>query len=101
MIPVNREILTSVAVVVCLAVCIYMFRELNRAKEDVDQLKNVSTRLMHMSMPQPRPPPRTPAATSGTGGTGGDGGARGGARGNREEKLTPQMLGVLESTYIM
>jgi outer membrane biosynthesis protein TonB len=60
MIPVNREILTSVAVVVCLAVCIYMFRELNRAKEDVDQLKNVSTRLMHMSMPQPRPPPPPP-----------------------------------------
>jgi len=60
MIPVSREILTSVAVIVCLAVCIYMFRELNRAKEDVDQLKNVSTRLMHMSMPQPRPPPPPP-----------------------------------------
>lgn len=57
MIPVNREILTSVAVVVCLAVCIYMFKELNKAKEDVDQLKNVSTRLMHMAMPRPVPPP--------------------------------------------
>lgn len=61
MIPVNREILTGVAVIVCLAVCIYMFRELNKAKEDVDQLKNVSTRLMHMAMPQPRPPPPPPA----------------------------------------
>lgn len=60
MIPVNREILTSVAVIVCLAVCIYMFRELNKAKDDVDQLKNVSTRLMHMAMPQPRQPPPPP-----------------------------------------
>jgi hypothetical protein len=62
MIPVNREILTSVAVVVCLALCVYMFKELNRAKDDVDQLKNVSTRLMHMTMPQPRPPPPPPPA---------------------------------------
>jgi hypothetical protein len=63
MIPVNREILTSVAVIVCLAICIYMFKELNRAKDDVDQLKNVSTRLMHMAMPQPRPPPPPPVSS--------------------------------------
>lgn len=53
----DRSLLTTVGVVVCLAVTIYLFRELSRAKDDVEQLKNVSMHLMHATAPRPMPPP--------------------------------------------
>lgn len=57
MIQMDRDILTTIAVVVCLVSTIYIFRELNRAKEEVDQLKSVSARLMQITAPRPPPPP--------------------------------------------
>lgn len=56
----DKSILTTVGIVVCLAVSIYLFRELARAKDDVEQLKNVSMHLMHATAPRPMPPPPPP-----------------------------------------
>lgn len=60
MIQMDRDILTTIAVVVCLVSTIYIFRELNKAKEEVDQLKSVSARLMQITAPRPPPPPPPP-----------------------------------------
>jgi len=68
MIAMNRDVMTTVAVIAALAMCIYLFRELTKAKEDVESLKGVSTKLMQvvseppkrMMMMPPRPPPRAP-----------------------------------------
>lgn len=51
----DKNLMTTVGVVVCLLVTIYLFRELTKAKDDVEQLKNVSMHLMQMNEP-PRPP---------------------------------------------
>lgn len=56
----DKSLLTTVGVVVCLAVTIYLFRELSKAKDDVEQLKNVSMHLMHATAPRPMPPPPPP-----------------------------------------
>jgi len=53
MISMDKNLLTTFGVVVCLAVTIYLFKELTRAKDDVEQLKNVSMHLMQMSEPRP------------------------------------------------
>jgi hypothetical protein len=55
MISMDKNLMTTVGVVVCLLVTIYLFRELTKAKDDVEQLKNVSMHLMQMNEP-PRPP---------------------------------------------
>jgi hypothetical protein len=67
MIAMNRDVMTTVAVIAALAMCIYLFRELTKAKEDVESLKGVSTKLMQVvseppkrMMMMPRPPPRAP-----------------------------------------
>ena len=60
MIQMDRDILTTIAVVVCLVSTIYIFRELNKAKEEVDQLKSVSARLMQITATRPPPPPPPP-----------------------------------------
>ena len=38
----------------CLGVCVYLFKELNSAKDDVNSLKNVSLQMMDALS---RPPP--------------------------------------------
>lgn len=53
MISMDKNLLTTFGVVVCLAVTIYLFKELNKARDDVEQLKNVSMHLMQMSDPRP------------------------------------------------
>ena len=60
MMEMDKSLLTTVGVVVCLAVTIYLFRELSKAKDDVEQLKNVSMHLMHATAPRPMPPPPPP-----------------------------------------
>jgi hypothetical protein len=54
MISMDKNLMTTVGVAVCLLVTIYLFKELTRAKDDVEQLKNVSMHLMQMN--EPRPP---------------------------------------------
>jgi len=55
MIPVDRQTLTLIAVIVCMVGLILMFRELRTAKEDVEGLKGFSMNVMkHMQAP-PQP----------------------------------------------
>tara|TARA_B100000073_G_C23560065_1_gene503733 strand:+ start:512 stop:742 length:231 start_codon:yes stop_codon:yes gene_type:complete len=52
MIPVDREFLTSAAAIVCIAAVIFLFREMKRQKEDVDELKTFSSHVArHLSQP--------------------------------------------------
>lgn len=67
MISMDKNLMTTVGVAVCLFVTIYLFRELTRAKDDVEQLKNVSMHLMQMNQPRsvmmpPQPQPHTDTA---------------------------------------
>ena len=58
MIPIDRETLMMVATIVAIAGVIFLFREMNKAKQDVDNLKNFSAQLIQkMSAPVPIPSP--------------------------------------------
>lgn len=60
MIPIDRQTLTLIAVVVCVVGLIVMFRELKTAKEDVEGLKGFSLNVMKR-MQQPAPQVRVVA----------------------------------------
>jgi len=52
----DRETLTMVAAIVAIAGVIFLFREMNKAKTDVDNLKNFSAQLIQkLSAPVPTP----------------------------------------------
>tara|TARA_B100000767_G_scaffold199336_1_gene186285 strand:- start:1679 stop:1912 length:234 start_codon:yes stop_codon:yes gene_type:complete len=52
MIPIDREVLTTIAAVVCIAAVIFLFREMKKYKEDVDELKTFSSHVArHLSQP--------------------------------------------------
>jgi len=53
----DRQLLTMIAAIVCVAACIYLFKEMKQAKDDVDGLKMVQTKMMHMLTPPPQPRP--------------------------------------------
>ncbi|ALI95193.1 hypothetical protein AP053_gp082 [Ostreococcus mediterraneus virus 1] len=56
MIPMDRETLMMIATIVAIAGVIFLFREMNKAKADVDNLKNFSAHLVQrLSTPEPRP----------------------------------------------
>lgn len=57
MIHMDRQLLTTIAAIVAVAACVYLFREMKQAKEDVDGLKMVQTKMMHMLTPPPQPRP--------------------------------------------
>ena len=55
MIPMDRETLMMIATIVAIAGVIFLFREMNKAKADVENLKNFSAHLVQrMSAPEPR-----------------------------------------------
>jgi cbb3-type cytochrome oxidase subunit 3 len=61
MIPMDRETLMMVATIVAIAGVIFLFREMNKAKQDVDNLKNFSAQLIQKlsaPVPMPRPAPQ-------------------------------------------
>ena len=67
MIPIDRQTLTLVAVIICVVGLIVMFRELKTAKEDVEGLKGFSMNVMKRMQPTPvrvqaMPQPTAPAA---------------------------------------
>jgi len=74
MIHMDRQLLTTIAAIVAVAACVYLFREMKQAKEDVDGLKMVQTKMMHMLTPPPQqprpfgmpvpPPPPPPTQTA-------------------------------------
>ena len=52
MIPIDRETMTIIATIVCIAGVIFLFKELNKAKQDVDELKVFSAHVVrHLSKP--------------------------------------------------
>ena len=51
MIPIDRQTLTLLAVIVCMAGLVVMFRELKSAKEDVEGLKGFSMNVMKHMQP--------------------------------------------------
>ena len=54
----DRETLMMIATIVAIAGVIFLFREMNKAKQDVENLKNFSAHLVHrLSVPEPRPEP--------------------------------------------
>jgi len=53
MIPIDRQTLTLIAVIVCIVGLIVMFRELKTAKEDVEGLKGFSMNVMKRMQPPP------------------------------------------------
>jgi hypothetical protein len=58
MIQMDRETLMMVATIVAIAGVIFLFREMNKAKQDVDNLKNFSAQLIQkLSTPMPMPVP--------------------------------------------
>ena len=53
MIPIDRETMTVIATIVCIAGVIFLFKELNKAKQDVDELKVFSAHVIrHLSQPK-------------------------------------------------
>ena len=54
----DRETLTMIATIVAIAGVIFLFREMNKAKADVENLKNFSAHLVQrLSAPPPEPEP--------------------------------------------
>jgi hypothetical protein len=55
MIPVNRETLTLIATVICMVGMIFLFREMNRTKQEMANFKNFSEEVVqHMNTPKPK-----------------------------------------------
>jgi len=56
----DRETLMMIATIVAIAGVIFLFKEMNKAKQDVESLKNFSAHLVHrLSGPQPQPQPQS------------------------------------------
>ena len=54
MIPVNRETLMMIGTVVCILGLVFLFKELNKTKQDIDNFKNFSAQVVrHLSPPEP------------------------------------------------
>ena len=54
----DRETLTMIATIVAVAGVIFLFREMNKAKQDVENLKNFSAQVVQrLSAPEPEPVP--------------------------------------------
>lgn len=52
MIPVNRETVLTVATIVCVLGLVYLFKELNKTKEEMGNFKNFSAQMVrHLSPP--------------------------------------------------
>ena len=58
MIPMDRETLMMIATIVAIAGVIFLFKEMNKAKQDVDNLKNFSAHLIQrLNAPEPQSTP--------------------------------------------
>ena len=55
----DRETLTMIATIVAVAGVIFLFREMNKAKQDVENLKSFSAQVVQrLSTPEPVPEPK-------------------------------------------
>jgi hypothetical protein len=57
MIPVNRDTLMMVATIVCAIGIIFLFKELNKTKEDMNNFKMFSAQVVKRLTPSPEPEP--------------------------------------------
>jgi hypothetical protein len=58
MIPVNRDTLMMIATIVCALGIIFLFKELNKTKEEVNSFKTFSAQVVkHLNAPEPTPEP--------------------------------------------
>jgi len=55
MVPVNKDTLLIVAAIVFAIGMIYMFKELNKAKQDIDNFKGFSAQVVRHLAPPPEP----------------------------------------------
>ena len=55
MVPVNKDTLLIVAAIVFAIGMIYMFKELNKAKQDIDNFKTFSAQVVRHLAPPPEP----------------------------------------------
>jgi hypothetical protein len=61
MIPVNRETVLTAATIVCILGLVYLFKELNKTKEEMGNFKNFSAQVVrHLSPPPPMKPQPAP-----------------------------------------
>ena len=64
MIPMDRETLMMIATIVAIAGVIFLFKEMNKAKQDVENLKNFSAHLVHrLSAPEAKATPEAEPET--------------------------------------
>ena len=65
MIPINRDTAMIIATIVCAVCIIFLFRELNKTKEEMNTFKSFSAQVIrHLSAPEPvaAPVPSPPPA---------------------------------------
>ena len=56
MVPVTKDTLLVVATVVCAIALVFLFKEMNKAKKDIDGFKNFSAQVVrHLTAPEPVP----------------------------------------------
>jgi len=60
MIPVNRETILTVATIVCVLGIVYLFKELNKTKEEMGNFKNFSAQVARRLSPPPTKPKPEP-----------------------------------------
>jgi hypothetical protein len=66
MIQMDRETLMMIATIVAIAGVIFLFKEMNKAKQDVENLKNFSAHLVQrLSAPVPEKEPEVEPEVSG------------------------------------
>lgn len=58
MIPVNRDTLMMITTIVCAVGIIFLFKELNKTKEEMNSFKNFSAQVVkRLGAPEPAPEP--------------------------------------------
>ena len=55
MVPVNKDTVFIVAAIVCAIGIIFLFKELNKAKQDIDNFKTFSAQVVRHLAPPPQP----------------------------------------------
>jgi len=55
MVPVNKDTVFIVAAIVCAIGIIFLFKELKKAKEDIDNFKSFSAQVVRHLAPPPQP----------------------------------------------
>jgi hypothetical protein len=53
MLSFDRETMTIVAIVVCIAATVYMYKEFSKTKHDIEGIKNFCNKLVQAHTPQP------------------------------------------------